>query len=285
VAYGENVLIVEDEDEWRRIYQRAVGAEGSGPTVSVATDLASAERLIDATKFAVAFVDVGLDVSDDQNIDGLRVMEKIRATGDETSIVVVTGRSGQDVLSITRDAIKKHQAYDTVGKSSVVPADIRRLLEGGLKEYRKAAQAGRKDAHEALRGDADPMGWDYQIMRTTNFKGNASDFYEFLNRLLGEYLPIVTRHAGGQVDVDIDSSSGLVHGGYWSRAIGSAIAICFGAAKQFDEAIEATHAGADLLGKYNVGDPVKVLGRHNVKGAIFLLPDGRREDFAEKLSK
>ena len=48
-----------------------MGAQGSRQTVRVATDLASAERLIDAAKFAVAFVDIGLDISDDGNVDGV----------------------------------------------------------------------------------------------------------------------------------------------------------------------------------------------------------------------
>jgi DNA-binding NtrC family response regulator len=157
VGVYEKILIVEDEEEWRGIYERA--ARGSPQTVNVAADLASAVRLIDAAKFAVAFIDIGLDISDDGNVDGVRVMEKIRATDPETSIVVITGRSGQDVLQITRDAIKKYGAYDTVGKSTVIPADIRRLLEGGLGAYRKAVARGRTDARDALTAEGIPKEW------------------------------------------------------------------------------------------------------------------------------
>ena len=143
-----NVLIVEDEDEWRKIYERIVSFQFPEQTIKIAKDLAGAERLIDSTKFAVAFVDVGLDITDDHNVDGLRVMQKIRDTGDETSIVVVTGRSGQDVLSIARDAIKKYDAYDTIGKGSIEPSDIKRLLNGGLQAYRSATTSGRMDARK-----------------------------------------------------------------------------------------------------------------------------------------
>lgn len=279
---GENVLIVEDEDEWSGAYERAVGALGGNHTVKTAKNLASAERLIDAVKFAVAFVDIGLDITDDRNVDGLLVMERIRATGDETSIIVVTGRSGQDVLSITRDAIKKYNAYDTVGKGSVAPADIRRLFEGGLKEYRKAAAAGRKSAHEALRGDAEAMAWDYRLMQASNFKGDASNFYEFLDTLLDDYLPIVPRGKDGRLDVD--TSTGLVYGDYWSRAIAAAIAICFGAAEQFDQAIEVNSTDGRLFGKYKLGDALQELTDHGVKGAVFPLAEGRREDFGARLT-
>jgi ActR/RegA family two-component response regulator len=281
LSHRENVLIVEDEDEWRKIYQRAVGSQASGATVSVATDLASAERLIDAIKFAVAFVDVGLDVSDDRNVDGLRVMEKIRSTGDETSIVVVTGRSGQDVLKITRDAIKKHRAYDTVGKSSVEPTDIKKLLEGGLQEYRSAVAAGLRRrggrAHDALRGDADAMGWDHQVMRAIEFSGDVGKLYDFLDSLVGAYLPIVPRRAGGQLT--IDPSARLVFGDYWSRAIAEAVLVSFGAAAEFEQAMQDSHADAEFRGNHVAGDPVQELDRHGVKGAVFRLAAAQRTDF------
>jgi ActR/RegA family two-component response regulator len=292
VGSRENVLIVEDESEWRGIYQRAMGARGPGQTVKVAKDLAGAERLIEAAKFAVAFVDVGLDASDDRNVDGLRVMEKIRAAGDETSIVVVTGRGGQDVLAIARDAIKKYDAYDTVGKSTVKPAELRSLLEGGLEAYRdalaeagkKAIADGRSGVRDALRGQTDANVWEYQVMQVTQFEQDAGKFHGFLNELLGDYLPVVARRPGGAANVD--SSAGLVYGDYWSRAIASAVVACFGAADRFDEAVAAARAGTGLLGKYEIADPLKEVRRRKkgsespgVKGAVFPLAGCQREDF------
>lgn len=275
---GVNILIVEDEKEWQGTYERAVNAQGSGRTVKVAQDLATAERLIDATKFAVAFVDVGLDVRDDRNVDGLRVMEKIRAIGDqETSIVVVTGRSGQDLLDIVRDAIKKYGAYDTVGKRSVEPKQIRELLAGGLEAYHKAVGTSRTAVRDALRGNISPMSWDDQVMRAIGFRGDAGRFYSFLGGLLDDYLPIVTRE--GAEPVTIDSAARLVHGAFWSRAAAAAVAVCFGAAAQFDQAAEDARRDGKLLGRYLVGEPERELGGHEVKGAVFPLREGRREDF------
>ncbi len=275
---GVNILIVEDEKEWQGTYQRAVDSQGSGRTVMVAEDLATAERLIDATKFAVAFVDVGLDVRDDRNVDGLRVMEKIRAVGDkETSIVVVTGRSGQDLLDIVRDAIKKYDAYDTVGKRSVAPKQIRELLAGGLEAYRQAAVMSRTGVRDALRGDIPAMSWDDQVMRATGFRGDAGRFYSFLGGLLNDYLPIVTRE--GAEPVIIDSAVPLVHGAFWSRAVAGAVAVCFGAAAQFEQAAAEARRDGKLLGRYLVGEPDRELAGHEVKGAVFPLREGRREDF------
>ena len=219
----ENVLVVEDEEEWSSIYVRAAGGRGSPPAIKIAPDLASAKRLIDDIKFAVAFIDIGLDVSDDRNVDGLRVMESIRAVGDETSIVVVTGRSGQDVLQVARDAIKKYGAYDMVGKHTVRPSDIRQLLDGGLDTYRSATVPSRMAARDALSGDASPNIWDDRVTRAIGYKGDIGTFYDFLGRLLGEYLPIAPRSVGDRTILDPEKR--LIYGSYWSRAIGAAIAI------------------------------------------------------------
>jgi len=74
LAATRNLLIVEDDPEWCDIYTRAAAREGMH-TVKVATDLTRAAALINELQFAVAFIDIGLDVADDRNIDGLRVMD------------------------------------------------------------------------------------------------------------------------------------------------------------------------------------------------------------------
>src|SRR6202012_1385288 len=108
---------------WSDIYERMVRQAGL-TNITVTDNFEDAERAIDSMRFAVALVDIGLRVDDDRNIDGLRGMEKIRAAGGRTSIIVITGRSGRDVVPIIRDSIKKYSAYDTLAKSSLLPADL-----------------------------------------------------------------------------------------------------------------------------------------------------------------
>ena len=201
---GVNILIVEDEKEWQGTYERAVNAQFTGRRVSVAEDLASAERLIDATKFAVAFVDVGLDVRNDRNVDGLRVMEKIRSIGDEeTSIVVITGRSGQDLLDIVRDAIKKYGAYDTVGKRSVAPKRIRNSWPRELTPITRRSARAARPCTTSSAAISPPMSWDDQVMRAIGFRGDAGRFYSFLGGILDDYLPVVTRAGAEPVFIDL----------------------------------------------------------------------------------
>jgi ActR/RegA family two-component response regulator len=284
VESHEHILIVEDEDEWCGIFQRAIGSPQSGQRVEIAKNFAHAKQLIEATKFAVAFVDVGLNINDDRNIAGLQVMEWVRSMGDETSIIVVTGRSGQDVLKIARDAIKAYQAYDTVGKSSVTPAEIKELLANGLEAYRAQSAAHRIKARDVLRGSATATLWDQEIMHAVQFRGGISQFYGFLNRLFGEFLPVVSRSAGDHVRVD--PSTGLAYCDYWSRAIAAGVVICLGAAEHFKTTGSAGQAEGCLLGKYKMGDLIKEESfprlegaASGTKGAVFSLRESRREDF------
>jgi len=278
VGPGGKILIVEDEEEWRQIYRRAVKDYDPDLDVMTAESCAAAERLIDAAKFAVAFVDISLDTADGRNTDGVQVMRKIRETGDETSIIVVTGRGGQDALSIARDALKEYGAYDTVAKMTTDPEQLEELLAGGLQEYRKAAAAGRTAVRDALRGGTAEMSWDDQVTRAIGFRGDVQRFYGFLNELMGGQLPIVSRGDGRPVTIDHDL--GLVHGDYWSRGSAVAAAVCFGAPAQFDKAIDGARADGMLLGQYRVGEQAVELDRDGIKGAVFPLPGARREDFA-----
>jgi CheY-like chemotaxis protein len=274
VGAPENVLIVEDEEEWGNVYVRAAAASASLHAVKLAADLASAEQLVEAAKFAVAFVDIGLDVSDDRNVDGLRVMEKIRAVGDETSIIVVTGRSGQDVLAITRDAIKKYYAFDTLGKSTVRPSDIRKLLEDGLEAYRNATVRHQTAARDALRGGVNASMWDDRAMRALAYKGDVRAFYSFLGRLIDEYLPIIPRRMGDCTIVDPERR--LLYGAYWSRAIGTGIGICVGASGEYGESVLM---GTGIIGANVALAPLKELDGPEIRGGVFAMDGNGRDAF------
>jgi hypothetical protein len=208
-------------------------------------------------------------------------MRKIRETGDETSIIVVSGRGGQDALSIARDALKEYGAYDTVAKMTVDPEQLEQLLAGGLQAYQRAASTSRTAVRDALRGAIGEMSWDDQVTRAVGFRGDVGKFYAFLNELMAAHLPIVSRSAGRPVT--IEPSSHLVHGDFWSRGTAAAAVVCFGATAQFDEAVKGDRPGGLLLGRYQAGEAVAELDSHGIKGAVFPLTGGRREDFAGRV--
>jgi ActR/RegA family two-component response regulator len=273
----ENLLIVEDDTEWCDAYARAATREGVR-VVRVAKDLTGAKSLINDMQFAVAFVDIGLNIGDDQNVDGLRVMEAIRATGDKTSIVVVTGRSGRDVLPITRDAIKKYDAHEIIGKADIEPQDIRKLLVSGLDAFEKRSSAVHPHVNEVLNGALQPLEWDDQVLRIAQAKDGAQGLHGFLDRLLPEFFPLVADRDSAASR--IEPEAGLVHGRYWSRSVADAVAVCFGDQKRAIPEIELAISSGSLLNRYAVGEVLKRSTGNRLSGAVFALNGTQRADYA-----
>lgn len=276
MAVVRNLLIVEDDVEWRDAYSRTAAKSGAF-RVKIAEDLRSAKALIDEIQFAVAFIDVGLDVNDDQNVDGLRVMEKIRSVDEATSIVVVTGRSGRDVMPITKDALRRFNAVDIVAKPETAPGEIQKLLLSGLEEYEKQL-AEAPSGHESLRGDMEQRFWDDEMLRVTRAKGGVPDLYHFIDRLLGSFTPLIPSRPG--VALRSDAATHLAHGAYWSRAIGQAIVVCFGADGKLAEPVSAAKTANVLLEKYPVGEILAEHSAHGLSGVVFAHGEASRDQFA-----
>jgi ActR/RegA family two-component response regulator len=268
-----NLLIVEDDKEWCAAYERAAAREGMH-TVKVAKNLRDADALINDLQFAVAFIDVGLNVSDDQNVDGVRVMSKIRDIGDETSIVVVTGRSGRDVIPITRDAIRKYEAHEILRKSEIQPQDIRKLIHGGMAEFQKKMSARHSSAHQVLMGNMPSWQWEDEMLRITDAKGGIQVLYALLEGLLTEFLPLVPPDSAAD-SFTTGTAEGFAHGSFWSRSVGKPVAIFFGSQDSADEQIDSATAGGTLLGRYPIDSLLKRSAGHGLSGGVFSLTTPR----------
>ena len=271
-----NFLIVEDDPDWCDAYSRAAAKEGITKVWS-ADNLADAAKLIDNMRFAVAFVDIGLSVKNDGNIDGLRVMEKIRDAGDQTSIVVITGRSGRDVLPITRDAIMKYRVHEITSKP-IEPKYLRQLVRSGLDAYSTTTPPAPSAARDALRGSTPEWEWDDRMLRETRAQDGISGFYRFLNRLVGEFLPLIPPKSGEAVGQD--PATKVMYGRYWSRSIGRPVVVIFGEDGQVEPGVEALRKGQPLLGVYSIGKPLSDVSGNGLRGAVFVLADAQRGDFA-----
>ena len=282
----DNVLLVEDEPRWSEIYERAVRRVGF-ESVRAVTTFADAEQAVDAMRFAVAVVDIGLQVDDDRNVDGLRVMEKIRSVGDRTSIIVVTGRSGRDVLPIVRDAIKKYDAHDTVAKSTLVPAELRDLVASGLREYEQGSASDRDPLFAALRGDTDQAMWDDRVLRGTAIRGGSAKLYSLVEALFAPFLPLIPGQPRG-----VQMADGVAAGVFWSRGTGQPVAACFGTADRAGAAARSAQESGLLADRYPVGkilqeDPESKSGEDQPDkhpkaehyGVVYELRDCVRADF------
>jgi ActR/RegA family two-component response regulator len=260
-----SALLVDDDVSWSQIYERAIRRVGI-ERVWTATNYDEAASAIDSMRFSVALVDVGLRGNDERNADGLRVLEKIRATGDRTSVIVITGRSGDDVLPITRDALKKFNAFDTLRKKTLLPAELRDIVQSGLQEYDSRSGDDKKPLYEALRGGMKPMVWDDLLMRKVT-RGGASELYGVIDAL---FIPIAPLIPGEPAGVRVENDN-LACGVFWSRGIGAPIVSCFGPADSMTAAMTAAGDDGLLLGRYRVGELAGQCSSRTVKGAVYRL--------------
>jgi CheY-like chemotaxis protein len=274
VPSNRSLLIVEDSEEWRDIYARMAAREDFS-MVKEATNLAEAVELIDQIRFSFAFIDIGLDTVDDHNVDGMRVLQRIRSLGDETSLIVVTGRSGRDVLPLTRDAIMKYHVQDIVGKNEVVPQDIREAIRRGVEAFTAAV------ADQLERRCAQGLKVLHNLISNgpSQFDGTSQPgIPEGLARhLLAEWLPILPEKQPSNLDKT--SPPGLTHAICWSRAIGQPIAIALASAADLDKAINTASSAGILLGGYPVGELLEQVSWNDRGGAVFALAGAHRDSF------
>jgi CheY-like chemotaxis protein len=268
-----NVLVVDDEQRWHGFYGEQVEPLGVGQICAV-KNLADATRAIDSMRFAVAIVDVGLEEDNDRNIDGLQVMKRIRKAGDQTSIILVTGRSGPDVLPIVRDALKKYNALDTIAKRSREVDHLGALVESGIQAYEKATSNERDALYDSLHGDVSGYIWDDEIMRGTNIDGGAAGLYAMVEGLFGSFVPLIPETPKG-----VQVRLGVACGAFWSRGTGQPILGCFGSDERIQALIEQVRVGGKALENYAVREVLREYKRGATSGVVYHLADHTRSDF------
>jgi len=262
-----NVLVVEDDPLWCGIYERNV-SPGLKGKLRVARTLAEARQAISEMAFAVAFVDIRLDEEDDQNTDGLRVFETLSRTRDGTSAIMVTGKGS---VGITRDALKKYDAFEAMEKGDVDPAVLAELVARGT-AIRNATAPDPRPA-DALRGQHTRQLWDHEMLGVAGAKGGVAGLYEFLDGLAGPFVPFVPERAGDGLEVRQDGSCAT--GVFWSRAIGAAVFVAFGA----PDAITPVVEGSESEGR-QLGQALRERSAGPRHGVVRLLPSAQRADFS-----
>jgi CheY-like chemotaxis protein len=272
-AGGPKLLFADPHYGWHPIVERA--ARPSFRVVESVHSLEDAEYLIDRRQFAVALVEVGLGFHA-TNADGLRLMEKIRAAGDDaTSIILFSARADVDVS----DAFRKYRVFDGVTKSYANPRNLRMYLDRGLAAYQNALPQVTRRAPDVLRGGQDAVIWDDEMLRYIAIPAGISykPFMGFLVTLFGEFLPAIPLplSRGLTVDARLDAASGL----YWSRALGQAVLVCLGAHQAMDRLIAAASSPGALIPELQLGDAIKTTVLGDLKGAIFPVHNVSRGDF------
>ncbi len=264
----KNVLILEDTELWQTILSREV--ERLGYPYWVVADLDGAIDLMDRVAFAAALVDLSLDEDDEANADGKRVLSALGAGGDHTQSVVVTGR-GDRSYALARELLKDYGAFDALEKNPPPrPEDYERVLAAALAERDALAGGPTEGIYRQLCGDEFPVRFDSRVMKVAGDRVGPVDLHDFQDDLFQPLLPIKFPTARDAVRLDDD----LVVGDYWSRALGTAVLVCYGDGPR-ETVLERCLPHLDGAAR----EPLLRLTQSGLSGFVFGLPDSARYDY------
>lgn len=126
----QRILVVDDLADWRQTLSGLL--LDAGYQVQVANSSVAALRKIAASKFDLALLDIRLDESDEDNIEGMQLAAKIKKRSPKTKIVIITGYGTTERMkqALEPDAQGQQLASEYVPKTqteSLVPI-VQRVL-------------------------------------------------------------------------------------------------------------------------------------------------------------
>jgi CheY-like chemotaxis protein len=270
-------LIVEDIENWQYTLERAARRAGASEVV-VCEDLETVKDALRKARFDVALLDVGLDPDDDLNVDGIKVLEAIRAIdGKGTQCILVTGWSG-DRLDLQAQAQQKYgidwaymkEKYD----ARTVIAKLNELLEQAPK--RRLEQA---TPMANLGAKVEPFRFEGQLIGGLSPNGGVQTLYALAARLLASATPIVAMRPETPME---QGPNGVWLGVYWSRALAAAVAV--GLARVADWEGDGGNVPSDLARLLSAGvtaDLIESTRERNIQGRLWELPGVDRNRFQE----
>jgi len=225
------VLVVEDDVSWQGIYKHNI--EKSGCDVAIVGSKTEAFEVLERVSFDLALLDVRLDKADDQNIDGLLVLERISKLKEGTKSIVVTGHG---TVKITRDALLNYGAADIREKEEINPRFIRDLVEQQRIHQQQKPKLSGWEYGTLLLGKAskeEVFAWESNMQNILKTSGSIDQMYELFQKFVEKLSPILlAKHQNGlQPDKNLDIARGYV----WSKRLAQAVGIFMGNEKEMDK--------------------------------------------------
>ncbi len=116
-------LVVEDDNSWQQILSEILS--DFGLTVSVASNLDEATRILRSEPHRIAIVDLSLSPNDHNNVDGLRVLDAVRKLDPNCKTILLTGFATVE-LAVT--ALTDYGAFTFLRKESFHRGQFRDIV-------------------------------------------------------------------------------------------------------------------------------------------------------------
>ena len=117
------VLIVDDLSDWRKTLAGLLSKEGYIPETTAT--MRDALILSAQKQFDVAILDIRLDETDENNIEGLELAEKIKHQWPNVAIIMLTG---YDTSEVVRQALEPNARGQTLAVDLISKTEVEALL-------------------------------------------------------------------------------------------------------------------------------------------------------------
>lgn|GEM_PF-591068 len=123
------ILVLDDEAKWREAISKALARSFH---VDVAADPAVAEELLESGLYHLLVLDISMDVdNNNRNIEGMQFLERLKAAGKTTGLVVIILSGFGQVLQ-ARDAFVKYGVTDFLEKQRFDNHQFAELVQSHL---------------------------------------------------------------------------------------------------------------------------------------------------------
>jgi ActR/RegA family two-component response regulator len=213
------VLIVEDQDSWRKLYEKTLSRNNYW-AISCST-LNDALDTIDRNYFHAGVVDIRLVDADPNNTDGMKVVERIAQSGEDTGVIVLTGFG---TVGMTRQAFKKYDVSDFLEKNGgFEPDKFIQAIEEAVTKSRTHIDGRKRTQLTALNWIKGPSPRDVESALAS---GGFEAINSVLERLLYDVYPL--RLSKQLAKIEQADGHSLLTTHYWSRYLGAAITLHMG---------------------------------------------------------
>ena len=188
--------------------------------------------MLDRRHFHLVFVDLRLK-EDERELTGKILARKIAEMDEGTCVVIVSGHAD---VSTAIQALRDWNVLDLVLKDEWDPGKVAHLTETGLAQSRLSYRSKYESSLDLLRRGEDLYGWTARVLDLFA-PANEVDrpdrrLADFLNHLLDGLHPLLSPAEGA--GLSLDPALRIATATFWSKALGSPIALTLSRTRGFD---------------------------------------------------
>lgn len=269
-ANRKRIIVVEDRKDLREDFIDDIRDELPDLEIDEADSEEGALRSIRNRTYHLALLDIML-TEETTHRGGLVVLEALRSMKEGTLAIMLSGTPDIDcAIRALRSRIVVDYVHKDELRRSTDP--LISPIRTGLNEVHVPVfgKYGRLTAY--LSAPEDPAIWEYNAMSAVSSVG-----FDPLNNALSDLFRRITpvlclKAAKGKAALSIDKTNKAMHGVFWSKAFGHAIAVCLWAPTGQPVIPEDATDRQDVLAQ----------DAKHLRGAIWRVPRGR-DDFIESI--